>query len=283
MVIHRYLAEFMGAFVLVFLGSLAILGTLAQEGLPALIPIAFGFGLALLAGIWALGHISGAHFNPAVTLAMLLDGRTSFSDAVGYWIAQFAGAGVASLVVWAASSRLAVAATTSGYEKLSTGILVEVVLTAVFVWVILAVTRTGGNHAPIAIALTLVGVHISGIPFSGASVNPARSFGPAVVSGDPNALAELWVYIVFPLVGAVIAYGLYRLFPPEEIWAETTDTDRRARRPGIGPRVGLLSAEERVVPQVLEAEDPACGERPMASAADHRGQIVGVGPVVAIG
>ena len=224
MVIHRYLAEFMGAFVLVFLGSLAILGTLAQEGLPALIPIAFGFGLALLAGIWALGHISGAHFNPAVTLAMLLDGRTSFSDAVGYWIAQFAGAGVASLVVWAASSRLAVAATTTGYEKLSTGILVEVVLTVVFVWVILAVTRTGGNHAPIAIALTLVGVHISGIPFSGASVNPARSFGPAVVSGDPTALAELWVYIVFPLVGAVIAYGLYRLFPPEEIWAETTDT-----------------------------------------------------------
>jgi aquaporin Z len=223
MVINKYLAEFMGTFILVFLGSMTILGTLASEG-PLLVTIGFGFGLALLAGIWALGHISGAHFNPAVTLAMLLDKRTSFGDAVGYWIAQFAGAGVASLVVWAASSRLAVAATTSGYEQLSTGILVETALTAIFVWVILAVTRTGGNHAPAAIALTLVGVHVAGIPFSGASVNPARSFGPAVVSGSADALSQLWVYIVFPLVGAVIAYGLFLLFPPEGIWSETTDT-----------------------------------------------------------
>ena len=223
MVINKYLAELMGTFILVFVGSLAILANLETQG-PILVTVGFGFGLALLAGIWAVGHISGAHFNPAVTLAMLLDGRTTFSDAVGYWVAQFAGAGVASLVVWAASSRLAVAETTTGYQKLSTGILVEVALTAVFVWVILAVTRTGSNHAPAAIALTLVGVHIAGIPFSGASVNPARSFGPAVVSGAEAALAELWVYIVFPLVGALIAFGLYRLFPAEEVVVEPTDT-----------------------------------------------------------
>jgi aquaporin Z len=214
-VINKYLAEFLGTFILVFFGSLAILGTLATEG-PVLITIGLGFGLALLAGIWVAGHVSGAHFNPAVTLAMLLDGRTSFSDAIGYWVSQFAGAGVASLVVWAASSRLAVASTATGYEKLSTGILVEVALTAVFVWVILAVTKRGDNHAPLAIALTLVGVHIAGIPFSGASVNPARSFGPAVVSGGPVALEQLWVYIVFPLVGSLIAFGLYRLFPVTE-------------------------------------------------------------------
>jgi aquaporin Z len=214
-VINKYLAEFLGTFILVFFGSLAILGTLATEG-PVLITIGLGFGLALLAGIWVAGHVSGAHFNPAVTLAMLLDGRTSFSDAIGYWVSQFAGAGVASLVVWAASSRLAVASTATGYEKLSTGILVEVALTAVFVWVILAVTKRGDNHAPLAIALTLVGVHIAGIPFSGASVNPARSFGPAVVSGAPVALEQLWVYIVFPLVGSLIAFGLYRLFPVTE-------------------------------------------------------------------
>ncbi len=223
MVINKYLAEFMGTFILVFLGSMTILGNDLSGG-PLLITVGFGFGLALLAGIWAVGHISGAHFNPAVTLAMLLEKRTSFGDAVGYWVAQFAGAGVASLVVWAASDRLAVALTTSGYEKLSTGILAEVALTAIFVWVILAVTRTGGNHAPIAIALTLVGVHIAGIPFSGASVNPARSFGPAVVSGDAAALSELWVYIVFPLVGALIAFALYKLFPAADAGVETTDT-----------------------------------------------------------
>ncbi|MDP9144085.1 MAG: aquaporin, partial [Actinomycetota bacterium] len=168
--------------------------------------------LALLAGIWAVGHVSGAHFNPAVTLAMLIDGRTSFGDAVGYWIAQFAGAGVASLVVLAASSQEAVGMTVTGYEKLSTGILVEISLTAVFVWLILAVTKRGANHAPVAIALTLVGLHVAGIPFSGASLNPARSFGPAVVSGD---VSQLWVYLVFPLVGAMVAWGLYKLFPAE--------------------------------------------------------------------
>jgi aquaporin Z len=223
MVINKYLAEFMGTFVLVFVGSLAILANDGTQG-PILVTVAFGFGLALLAGIWAVGHISGAHFNPAVTLAMLLDKRTSFSDAIGYWVAQFAGASVASLIVWAASSRLAVALTTTGYSELSTGILIELSLTAIFVWVILAVTRTGGNHAPIAIALTLVSVHIAGIPFSGASVNPARSFGPAIVSGAPEAMEQLWVYIVFPLLGAILAFALYRLFPAEVRVAEATDT-----------------------------------------------------------
>lgn len=215
MVINKYLAEFLGTFILVFFGSLAILGTLASEG-PLLLTVGLGFGFALLAGIWTLGHVSGAHFNPAVTLAMVLDGRTTFGDAIGYWVSQFAGAGVASLVVWAASDRLSVAATTTSYQELSTGILAEIALTAVFVWVILAVTARGENHAPLAIALTLVGIHIAGIPFSGASVNPARSFGPAVVSNGPVAMEQLWVYIVFPLVGSLIAFGLYRLFPVTE-------------------------------------------------------------------
>lgn len=211
MVINKYLAEFMGTFILVFFGSMAILANLATEG-PILVTVGLGFGLALLAGIWAVGHVSGAHFNPAVTLAMLLDGRTSFSDAIGYWVAQFAGAGVASLVVWAASNRVAVESTVTTYNKLSTGILVEVALTTAFVWVILAVTKSNPGNAPLAIALTLVAVHIAGIPFSGASVNPARSFAPAVVSGSSAALSQLWVYIVFPLVGSLIAFGLYRLF-----------------------------------------------------------------------
>jgi aquaporin Z len=213
MVINKYLAELLGTFILVFLGSMAILGVGGASGAAEIMVIGLAFGLALLAGIWALGHVSGAHFNPAVTLAMVLDGRTSFGDAIGYWIAQFAGAGVASLVVMAASSQDAVGGTVTAYEKLSTGILVEIALTTIFVWVVLSVTKRGGNHhAPAAIGLTLAGVHLAGIPFSGTSVNPARSFGPAVVSGE---ISQLWVYIVFPLVGGVVAWALYKLFPAE--------------------------------------------------------------------
>ena len=202
MLIRKTLAEFFGTFILVFVGSMAILAVEgASRGAAAnLVAIGFAFGLALLAGIWALGHISGAHFNPAVTLAMVLDGRTTVTEAIGYWIGQLAGAAVASLVVAAASTRGLVGMTVTGYT--------------IFIWVILASTKTAGRAAPAGIALTLVGVHIAGIPFSGASVNPARSFGPAVVSGE--GLDQLWVYIVFPLVGGIVAWALYKLFAPDE-------------------------------------------------------------------
>jgi aquaporin Z len=220
LVINKYLAEFMGTLILVFGGSMGILavgqatsGAGGATGAADIIAIALAFGLSLLAGIWALGHVSGAHFNPAVTLAMLLDKRISLSDSIGYWVAQFAGGAVASLLVAGASSADIVAATRTGFADLSTGILMEIALTAIFVWVVMAAVRSGGTAAPGAIALTLVGVHLAGIPFSGASVNPARSFGPAVVSGNFD---DLWVYLVFPLVGALVAYGLYRLFPVAE-------------------------------------------------------------------
>ena len=103
MVINKYLAELLGTFILVCLGSLGILAVGGANGAAEIVAIAFAFGLALLAGIWVVGHVSGAHFNPAVTLAMLLDKRISLSDAIGYWVGQFAGAGVASLVIWAAA------------------------------------------------------------------------------------------------------------------------------------------------------------------------------------
>ena len=215
MVINKYLAELLGTFILVVVGSMGILAVGGANGPAEIIAIAFAFGLALLAGIWVVGHVSGAHFNPAVTLAMLLDKRLSFSDAIGYWIGQFAGAGVASLVIWAATgSKQDVGLTATTYTNLDTAILVEVLLTAIFVWVIMVVVQRGHNHAPAAIALTLVGVHLAGIPFSGASVNPARSFAPAAVSGGD--FGQLWVYIYAPLIGAIIAWGLYRLFPVEE-------------------------------------------------------------------
>lgn len=217
MAINKYLAEFMGTFILVAVGSLGILAMGGAAGPAELIGIGLAFGMALLAGIWVVGHVSGAHFNPAVTLAMLIDGRTSFSDAIGYWVGQFAGAAVASLVILAASSESAVATTVTGFRDSNitdqgTAIIVEVALTAIFVWTIMAVTKSGGNHAPLAIAMTLVGVHVAGIPFSGASVNPARSFGPAVVAGE---FTDFWVYMVFPLVGGLLAWGLYSLFPVE--------------------------------------------------------------------
>ena len=217
MVINKYLGEFFGTFILVGLGSMGILSALAfggAESVPFIISVGLGFGLALLAGIWAVGHLTGAHFNPAVTLAALLDKRIGFGDAVGYWVAQFAGATVGSLLLLAISDSAAVAMTTTTYTDLTTAIFTEVTLTAVFVWVILAVTKRGENHAPLAIALTLVAVHVAGIPFSGASVNPARSFGPAVVAGEVGS--RLGVYIYAPLIGAVIAWGLYRLFSVEE-------------------------------------------------------------------
>jgi len=208
--INKYLAEFMGTFILVAVGSLGILAMGGAVGPAEFLGIGLAFGMALLAGIWVVGHVSGAHFNPAVTLAMLIDGRTSLTDAIGYWIGQFAGAAVGSLVILAASSQDAVATTVTGFSDRGTAIIVEVALTAMFVWTILAVTKSGGNHAPLAIALTLVGVHLAGIPFSGASVNPARSFGPAAVAGE---FTDFWVYVVFPLVGALLAWGLYSLFP----------------------------------------------------------------------
>jgi aquaporin Z len=219
LVINKYLAELLGTMILVALGSMGILAVGGANGAAEMIAIGFAFGLALLAGIWVVGHISGAHFNPAVTLAMLLDGRISLTDAIGYWVAQFAGATVGSLIVLgAAGGRDAVAGTATTYADLTTAIVAEVTLTAVFVWVIMTTTsytRSRGHHAPTAIALTLVGVHLAGIPFSGASVNPARSFGPAVVGGGVGS--ELWVYIYAPLIGAIVAWALYRLFPVAEV------------------------------------------------------------------
>jgi aquaporin Z len=214
-VINRYLAELLGTFILVALGSLGILAVGGPSGAAELIAIGFAFGFALLAGIWVVGHVSGAHFNPAVTLAFWADGRMTFADAIGYWVAQFAGGGVASLVVWmAAGSRDAVASTATTYQDLGTAITVEVLLTAVFVWIVMSAGLRGALHAPGAISLTLVGIHLAGIPFSGASVNPARSFGPAVVGAD---ITQLGVYIYAPLIGALIAWGLYRLFPVAEV------------------------------------------------------------------
>ncbi|MGB7861024.1 MAG: aquaporin [Acidimicrobiia bacterium] len=214
MIIHKTLAELLGTFILVGLGSLGILTVAGAGSAAQIIAIAFAFGFALLAAIWALGHVSGAHFNPAVTLGFLLNKEMSFSDAIAYWIGQFAGASLASAVIWVATDRAAVASTATTYTDFKLALIVEIVLTTVFVWMILVAVKRGGTAAPGAIALTLVGVHLAGITSSGASVNPARSFGPAVVGGAD--ISQLGLYIYAPLIGAVIAWALYRIFPVEE-------------------------------------------------------------------
>ncbi|HEU4749926.1 MAG TPA: aquaporin [Acidimicrobiia bacterium] len=208
MVINKYLAEAVGTFILVFVGSMSVLATQATNG-PLLVVVPLGFGFALLAAIYAVGHVSGGHFNPAVTLAMWLDKRTSLSDLIGYWIGQIVGALLASAVVLAASSKEAVATTITSFSDQGTGLVMEFVLTLVFVLLILAVTRKAPAVAGVVISLTLVAIHMAGIPFSGASVNPARSFGPALIGGNFDGF---WVYVVGPLAGAAVAWVFWRMF-----------------------------------------------------------------------
>jgi aquaporin Z len=213
-VINKYLAELVGTFILVLIGSMSILASQAT-GAPILVVVPFGFGLGLLAAIHAVGHVSGGHFNPAVTLAMWLDKRTSGSDVIGYLIAQFVGAIIASSVVLAVSSQDAVAGTANSFAPNGAGVgfVSEFVLTFIFVLVILASTKKSPSTAALAIPLTLVAIHQAGIPFSGASVNPARSFGPAVIGGS---LSELWVYLVAPMAGGAIAWVFWRMFGGSE-------------------------------------------------------------------
>lgn len=213
---NRYLAEAVGTFILVFFGSLSILAATAM-GAPILVVVPFGFGLGLLVAIAALGHVSGGHFNPAVTIAAALDRRTTPMDAAGYIVGQLAGAVAASAVVLYLAGQAAVQGTAShpgsGLTAVQAAVL-ETVLTAAFLLVILTVTRRAPDWAALIIALTLSAIHFAGIPFSGASVNPARSIGPAVIGGGPYD--DLWVYIVGPVVGGVVGWALYRLFGSAE-------------------------------------------------------------------
>jgi aquaporin Z len=165
--------------------------------------------------LYAFGEVSGGHFNPAVTLAMFVDRRASVTDLIGYWISQVAGGLLGSLVLLWMTDQATVDLTSSGYGSngSGTGWISEVVLTAIFVAVILQVTRSSGlsNQAFVAIPLTLAAVHYAGIPFSGASVNPARSIAPAFVGSGDQALSQLWVYLLAPLVGALIGWVVWKV------------------------------------------------------------------------
>ena len=215
--VRKYLAEVIGTLILVGIGTGAILATLTTgTGLQAAVPL--GFGLALLVALYAVGEVSGGHFNPAVSLAAFLDGRISFTDLIGYWISQFAGGILGSVTVMVLTSRNAVGATyTQPFPGVDTNTFQlffgEAVFTAVFVLVILAVTKSAmyGKQAFLAIALTLASIHYFAVPLTGSSVNPARSFAPMVVGDNVVGAGDIWVFLIAPLVGAVVGWIMYKV------------------------------------------------------------------------
>ena len=204
---RAYAAEVLGTFTLVFLGTASVVAA-GRSGAPVHLVAAFAFGLALLAGLYAFGEISGGHFNPAVSLAMFLDKRLSAADLVGYWASQLIGAVLASIVLLIATSKHDVASTANRPSSNGTGFLMELVVTALFVLVILQASRSErfGSSALIAIPLTLLAAHLVLIPFTGCSVNPARSFGPALVG---NAWTGFWVFVLAPLLGGALAWLIH--------------------------------------------------------------------------
>ena len=201
--LRKYVAELLGTFTLVFVGSLSLLAALATDS-PLVLVVAFGFGLALLAGLYAFGELSGGHFNPAVSLAMFLSGRLEVPTMIGYWISQFLGAILASLAILAAFSQDDVASTVTAATNSWDAFWLELLLTMIFVLVILQSSRSQRvfGTALLAIPLTLVAVHLAAIPTSGSSVNPVRSLGPAIVG---NEWGDVWIYLTAPLIGGAIA------------------------------------------------------------------------------
>jgi len=215
----KYFSEFIGTAVLVFMGcgSAVFLGADTAGGHLA---VAFAFGLSIVAMAYVIGSVSGCHINPAVSLAAFLDKRIGVKDLVGYVVAQVVGAICgAALLKWMSGLAGGVDLTGGLGSNLAAGaggmggaILIEVVLTFIFVLTILGVTAdpSKGNIAGLVIGLTLVFVHIVGIPLTGTSVNPARSIGPAIFAGGAP-LTDLWIFIVAPLAGAALAALVYKL------------------------------------------------------------------------
>jgi len=217
--IKKYLAEFIGTFVLVFFacGTAAVVGCSAENGTGYLLT-ALAFGLVIVAMAYSIGNISGCHINPAVSIAMLINGKMNIKDFIGYVIAQFLGAvaGAAALMAFVGKES-GLGANALYKDNIWLSLLIEVILPFVFVIAILGVTskENSGTVAGIVIGLSLTLVHILGISFTGTSVNPARSFGPALFVGG-NSLANVWVFIVAPLIGGALAAVVYKFLASEK-------------------------------------------------------------------
>lgn len=246
--VSRLGAEAFGTFTLVLVGlGIALYASLPGVG-AGTIAVALGFGLAVLAGIIAVGHVSGGHFNPAVTLGAAIGGRTPWKDVLPYWLAQLVGGAIGAAVLFIAvpstlpglidtsgeaTTRSFFSSVSNGYGphsplngisggqvefSLVAALLVEVVVTAVFVGIILGATdrRSANKQAPFAIGLALAVLILVAIPVTNASLNPARSTASAIFS-DSWALSQLWLFWVAPLVGAALAGLIYRAFAAEPV------------------------------------------------------------------
>ena len=219
--IKKYVAEFIGTAVLVIFGcgTAMTVGCDAAAGSGYLLT-ALAFGLVIVAMAYSIGNVSGCHINPAVSMGMLVAGKMSFKDFIGYVVAQFVGATAGALFLKVLFDMTPVTDKTGAYgsnalagDHVGISFVIELVLTFVFVFAILGVTSKKENDATagLVIGLTLTLVHILGIGFTGTSVNPARSFGPALVAGG-SALSELPVFIIAPLAGGALAALVFKLF-----------------------------------------------------------------------
>ncbi len=233
----KYAAELIGTLVLVLIGCGSAIIAGQYIGVYG---VAFAFGLAVLAMVYAIGSISGCHINPAVTVAMFIARKISGKDAIFYIIFQCTGAIAGAAILWA------IAAGLDGYSLSGIGLgqngfgdnspagyslaacfIAEVVLTAIFLFVILGATHRDAprGFAGVAIGFTLVLIHLVGIPITGTSVNPARSLGPAVFVGG-DALAQLWLFVVAPLIGGVIAALIWRYTFEERVASQPIIDER---------------------------------------------------------
>ena len=214
--VKKLSAEFVGTLVLVLFGcGAAVLGPAPFDQLA----VSLAFGFAIVAMAYGIGPVSGCHVNPAVSLAAFVAGRMSAKDMVGYWAAQFlgaiAGAFLLSLIAKTGVENLGQNGWGPGYlgeYGMHAALIFEVVMTAIFVIVILGVTgdQKHGVFAGVAIGITLAVIHIVGIQVTGVSVNPARSFGPALLAGG-QALSQVWLFFAAPALGAVLGGLLFRL------------------------------------------------------------------------
>lgn len=223
--LNKLTAEFIGTFWLVFggCGSAILAATFPELGIGFL-GVAFAFGLSVLTMAYAVGHISGGHFNPAVSLGLLIGGRMQSRELLPYWAAQLAGAIAASLVLFIIASGNDSFAPESfasnGYGDLSPGefnmvsaLIIEIVLTAFFLLIILGATskQAPKGFAPIAIGLSLTLIHLVSIPVTNTSVNPARSTGVALFA-ETAALGQLWLFWLAPLLGAALGAMTWKVF-----------------------------------------------------------------------
>ena len=204
----KYVAECLGTFVLVFFAC-GVAGQICDGSIPGLIGTALAFGLVIVAMAYSIGNISGCHINPAVSIAMLASKKMSMKDFCGYIVAQYLGATAGAGILYAIVGDNQKLGANGLYQNNPwTSLIIEVILTFVFVIAILGVTSKAenGSVAGLVIGGALVLVHLLGISFTGTSVNPARTFGPALFSGS---LDIYWVFLLAPLAGGILAALVY--------------------------------------------------------------------------